>query len=228
MRKHALVCKLLFKLNGKASRSYMVDMLKYLQFREDREQPAPKIGRDRWIDRGLGRHYKAISKELTHLSKDHTNRDDVLMRMMVVSPHPNLMAALFPSQRRRALHQLTQAMMENYFSSQNMTTPEYSYVIHDPQTDNGSQRLHSHVIFPATTPDMDGRRHYNLHRQQMPQFHQERDRTITEVMTRYLGQERLRELDANLLTAVEKRQREQSMAIPDNVNDLSQWFDIQI
>ncbi|MCA9883141.1 MAG: hypothetical protein KC546_10690 [Anaerolineae bacterium] len=227
MKKHALVCNLLFKLDNGKSRRYMVDMLKYLQFREDRNQPAPQVSRNRWVDRGLGRHYKAITKSLTEMAKDHTNRDEVLLRMMVVSPHPNLMKHLPASRRRRVLHQLTESMMENFFTSQNLSVPEYSYVIHDPQTDDDNQRLHSHVIFPATTPDMDGRRHYDIRRKQMPQFHKERDRTITQVLSRYLGTERVVEIDNDLLTDAEKEAREKAKTIPNDINDLNQWFDMR-
>ncbi|MCA9885056.1 MAG: hypothetical protein KC708_18895 [Anaerolineae bacterium] len=226
MKKHALICKLLYKLDSEHSRTNMLDMLKYLQFREDHNQLAPAVGWDRWIDRGLGKHYAAISKSLEQLAGDQTNRDEVLLRMMVMSPHPDLMKQLSPSRRRRALHQITQAMMENYFTSQDMSVPEYSYVIHDPKQENGEQRLHSHVVFPATTPDIDGRRHYNLRRKQMAHFHQERDRTITQVLSRYLGHEQVIELDRNLLTAAQKREREKALAIPNDIYDLNQWFDM--
>ena len=60
----------------------------------------------------------------------------------------------------------------------------------------------------------------------MPQFHKERDRTITQVLSRYLGTERVVEIDNDLLTDAEKEAREKAKTIPNDINDLNQWFDM--
>jgi hypothetical protein len=235
MKKHALVCNLMYKQDSYAHRGDLIGLLKYVQYRDDKDSHIPQDdGMERWYDRGLGNHYRAIAGNLMHIADDKTNTDAVLVRMMVVSPHPDLMAALPVYQRERTLRDLTDTMMERYFEACDLPVPEYAFVIHDPQTENGIQRLHSHVLFPATVLDIEGRRHYDLRRGQMPLFHEVRDQSITEVWTRLLGAERVAELDASLLTDTEKQQLAERAAqaaeqtherdLKDEMNELDRWF----
>jgi hypothetical protein len=224
MKKHALVCNLMYKHDTYAARGDLAGLLKYIQHRDDRDRYIPQMdGLERWMDRGLGDNYRAIASSLTRIATDKTNRDEVLVRMMVVSPHPDLMNAIPPERRSAALRELTETMMERYFEACDLPVPEFSYVIHDPQTETGIQRLHSHVLFPATVPDMEGRRHYDLRREQMPVFHQVRDGAITEVWTRLLGRERLAELDAGLLTEAEKQRAVEPQR---ELDDMQRRFDL--
>ncbi len=235
MKKHALVCNLMYKVDSYEARGDLIGLLKYVQYRSDKEHHIPQDeGFERWYDRGLGSNYRTIANYLMHIADDKTNADHVLVRMMVVSPHPVLMAALPAHQRERALRELTEIMMERYFEACDLPVPEYAYVVHDPQTENGVQRLHSHVLFPATVPDIEGRRHYDLRRQQMPLFHEVRNRAITEVWTRLLGPQRLAELDAGLLTEAEKQQAAEQAVLAaeqghehdlkQELNELDGWF----
>lgn len=231
MKKHALVCNLMYRHDSRAARGDLIGLLKYTQYRDDRDHHIPQHdGLERWYDRGLGNNYRSIANRLMRLSADRINKDDVLARMMVVSPHPDLVAALPARQRQRALAELTETMMERYFEARDLPVPEFAFVIHDPPTEDGAPRLHSHVFFPATVPDMEGRRHYDLRREQMPLFHEVRDRAISEVWTRLLGPDRVAELDANLLTAAEKQQRvserepEPKAEAGRELSELDRWF----
>ncbi len=232
MKKQALICNLMYKLDTREGRSDLLRLLKYVQYRDDRDQHIPQMdGRERWVDRGLGDNYRAISRTCYRLSQDKANPDQVLARMLVVSPHPDLVAALPHDWRHAALRDLTEAMIENYFEANDLPVPEYAFVIHDPQTESGVQRLHSHVFFPATVPDLEGRRAYALRRPQMPRFHQVRDEVITDVWSRLLGAERVAELDQSLLTETEKRVAADLAASntpPDDMNrelsELDRWF----
>jgi len=228
MKKHALVCNLMYKRDSFKARGDLMGLLKYLQYRDDRGQHIPQMdGFERWVDRGLGGNHRSIAKRAMHLADDPTNKDNVLVRMMVVSPHPDLMAVLPQYQRQRALTELTETMMERYFDSIDLPVPEYAFVIHDPEADDGTQRLHSHVLFPATVPDIDGRQHYDLRRKQMPAFHEARDQAITEVFTHLLGPQRLAELDAQLLTETEKKRIVKKVPQPVDDHELSEldrWF----
>lgn len=236
MKKHALVCNLMYKLNSYEERGNLIGLLKYVQYRNDKDSHIPQDeGLERWYDRGLGNNYRAIANQCTQLAEDKLNKDNVLVRMMVVSPHPDLMAVLPDHKRELVLRELTETMMERYFAACNLPVPEYSFVIHDPQTENGVQRLHSHVLFPATVPDLEGRQHYDLRRQQMPLFHEVRDQAITDIWTRLLGPERVAELDAALLTETEKQKvAEQALQpIPassheqelrQELDELDRWF----
>lgn len=234
MKKHALVCNLMYKRDTYAARGDLIGLLKYVQYRDDRAKHIPQHdGYERWHDRGLGGSYRAITNQLMRLADDKTNKDNVLVRQLVVSPHPDLMAALPAHQRERALRELTETMMERYFEALDLPAPEYAYVIHDPQTEDGTQRLHSHVLFPATVPDMEGRRHYDLRRGQMPLFHEVRDQTVTEVFTRLLGRERVAQLDAQLLTEAEKKRAVEQSPQPAEptadreLNELDRWFGLR-
>lgn len=235
MKKHALVCNLMYKLDTALGRGDLMLLLKYVQYRDDKDQHIPQMeGRERWHDRGLGDNYRTISRRCSHLAQDRMNADHVLARMLVVSPHPELVAALPPHMRKTALRDLTETMIERYFEANNLPTPEYSFVVHDPQTESGGQRLHSHVFFPATVPDLEGRRAYELRRPQMPLFHEVRDGAITEVWTRLLGRERVAELDRALLTEAEKRKRSEQAARPEHaqettreLDELDRWFGLQ-
>lgn len=228
MKKMALVCNLMYKPDSDGARRDLVGLLKYVQYRDDRDNHIPQqAGLDRWFERGLGHHHRAIARRLMTIAGDKRNKDDVLVRMMVVSPHPDLMAALPEHQRRRALAELTDTMMERYFENAGLTVPEYAFVIHDPATENDQQRLHAHVMFPATVPGVAGRQAYDLRRQQMPDFHTARDQAITDVMTRYLGEDRVAELDAHLMTESEKRAAQKARANDPDDQKIQSWFDMR-
>lgn len=231
MKKHALVCNLMYKLDSFEARGDLIGLLKYVQYRDDRDNHMPQVNDlERWYDRGLGNNYRSIANHAMRLADDKANKDNVLIRMMVVSPHPDLMDALPKHKRNRTIAELTETMIERYFDNAGLPVPEYAFVIHGPETDDGKQRLHSHVMFPATVPDIDGRRHYDLRRKQMPAFHEARDQAITEVFTRLLGPERLAEIDAKLLTEAEKKRAvEQATKLTDDreLKVLSSWFGLE-
>jgi hypothetical protein len=232
MKKHALICNLMYKLDTRQGCSDLLRLLKYVQYRDDRDQHVPQMdGLERWYDRGLGDNYRTISRACFRLSQDKINQDQVLARMLVVSPHPDLVAALPKRLRQTALRDLTETMVERYFEANHLPTPEYAFVIHDPQTESGNQRLHSHVFFPATVPDLEGRRTLDLRRPQMPRFHQVRDEAITEVWTHFLGAERVAELDQHLLTEADRGELTEAPAPGSHVDEtrreldeLDHWF----
>ena len=73
----------------------------------------------------------------------------------MVSPAPDLMALVPQAQRRDFVSQLTERVVEDYYTECGFDLPEYSYILHDrPTDDEGLQQLHTHVILPGTTPSM--------------------------------------------------------------------------
>jgi len=125
MKKHALVCNLMYKLDSFEARGDLIGLLKYVQYRDDRDKHIPQMnGFERWYDRGLGGNYRSISNRAIRLADDKTNKDNVLIRMMVVSPHPDLMAALPKHKRRQAVSELNETMMERYFDGAGLPVPE--------------------------------------------------------------------------------------------------------
>jgi nucleoid DNA-binding protein len=127
--------------------------LKYLQYRDDRNKHVPQDkNAERWVDRGLGQHYRAIFENCDHLQSKH-----VLAWTWVVSPSPDLMTLVPEAQRRDLLHNLTELVVEDYYTQRGFDVPEYSYVVHDSLTQPDEQgevlqHLHAHVVLPGTAP----------------------------------------------------------------------------
>ncbi len=127
--------------------------LKYLQFRDNRDQHLRQDDdAERWVDHGLGQHYRAIFEQCDRLQSKH-----VLAWTWVISPAPDLMALMPEEERRDLVLDLTEHIVEDYYTARGFDVPEYSYVLHDRLTepDDGSeplQQLHTHVVLPGTAP----------------------------------------------------------------------------
>jgi len=99
----------------------------------------------------LGAHYCEIQTNCDRLKSKH-----VLAWTWVVSPAPDLMA-LVPEDRRRTLvMDVTERIVEAYYEARGYQTPPYAYVLHDRQTKEGEQQLHTHVILPGLAPTVAG------------------------------------------------------------------------
>ena len=75
----------------------------------------------------------------------------------MISPAPDLMALIPEDQRPELVLDLTERIVEEYYTSRGFEVPEYSYVLHDrlTQPEDGSeplQQLHTHVVLPGTAP----------------------------------------------------------------------------
>ncbi len=127
--------------------------LKYLQFRDNRDQHLRQDDdAERWVDHGLGQHYRAIFEQCDRLQSKH-----VLAWTWVISPAPDLMALVPEAERRDLVLDLTECIVEDYYTARGFDVPEYSYVLHDRLTepDDGSeplQQLHTHVVLAGTAP----------------------------------------------------------------------------
>ena len=106
--------------------------LKYLQYR-DKVQNLLAENRDyeRWQDRGMGIHWRDILKNCDELQSEH-----VLAWTWVVSPAPDLMALVPENERRDFVCDLTEKVVEDYYTERGFSIPEYSYILHDRQTDD--------------------------------------------------------------------------------------------
>ena len=125
--------------------------LKYLTFREDRDERAKTWGDERWADCGLGQHHRAIFANCDRLKSEH-----VLAWTWVLSPAPDLMARVPETRRRDLVMDLTERVVEAYYDARGYQTPPYSYVLHDRLTADGEQQLHTHVILPGLAPTVAG------------------------------------------------------------------------
>ena len=138
---------------GRGGHSGLRNKLKYVQYRDNRDQHLRQGDNpERWVDHGMGRHYRAIFESCDQLKSQH-----VLAWTWVISPAPDLMALVPEDQRRDVVLQLTERVVENYYAARGFEGVEYSYVLHDRLTEpeDGSepqQHLHTHVILPGTAP----------------------------------------------------------------------------
>jgi hypothetical protein len=127
--------------------------LKYLQYRDRKNNHlARNHTYERWQDRGLGVSHGEILKNCDALQSKH-----VLAWTWVVSPAPDLMELVPAHERRALLHDLTERVVEDYYTERGLDVPEYSYVLHTAKTkgrdgEPPQEHLHTHVILPGTAP----------------------------------------------------------------------------
>jgi hypothetical protein len=126
--------------------------LKYLQYREDKVHRARQPDAERWVDRGLGRHYREIFETCDELKSKH-----VLAWTWVLSPSPDVFTLAPEAQRRNLLADLTERVVESYYRERGYAIPAYSYVMHHTTTADGQPHLHTHVILPGTVETAAGR-----------------------------------------------------------------------
>ena len=129
--------------------------LKYFQYRDNRTDHLLQTEEERWRDLGLGSHYREIFENCDHLQSPH-----VLAWTWVISPAPDLMALIPEDQRPQVVCDLTEQIVEDYYTERGFDLPEYSYVLHDRLTDPKEegeeplQHLHTHVVLPGTAPSV--------------------------------------------------------------------------
>lgn len=129
--------------------------LRYFQYRDAMNNlQAQNHAYERWHDRGLGVHYRAIYERCLALQSP-----SVLAWTWVISPAPNLMALVPAGERRALLAELTERIVEDYYAARGLDTPEYAYVVHrrltDPEAEAAPQEhLHTHVVLPGTAPGL--------------------------------------------------------------------------
>ena len=127
--------------------------LKYLQYRDQRNNRLAQSRRsERWQDRGMGVSHGEIYQHCTDLQSQH-----VLAWTWVISPAPDLMALVPEPQRRDLLYELTERVVEDYYTERGFDVPEYSYVMHSARTkpkdgEPAHGHLHIHVVLPGTAP----------------------------------------------------------------------------
>ena len=185
--------------------------LKYLQYR-DKVQNLLAQNRDyeRWQDQGMGQHWREIMKNSSDYQSQH-----VLAWTWVVSPSPDLMALIPEEQRRDVVCDLTERIVEDYYLERGFTIPEYSYILHDRQTDEDDmQQLHTHVVLPGTTPSIAER---------LPVYNNKsegHDKLFRDIATQHFSDI----LDETVgLHWQQERQRQEFKSL--DPNDLEAWFD---
>ncbi len=144
------------KAKGKGGIGRLREKLKYFQYRNDKaDHVAHQRGKprpERWRDMGLGSNYGEILKACQELQSK-----DVLAWTWVVSPAPDLMTLVPEAHRRDLVRNLTESIVTQYYEARGLDVPSYSYVLHDRDTTEGEQQLHTHVVLPGTVETLLGR-----------------------------------------------------------------------
>jgi len=184
--------------------------LKYLQFRDNRTEHLAQVQDDeRWRDLGMGTHYREIFENCDHLQSKH-----VLAWTWVVSPAPDLMALVPEEKRAQLVCDLTERVVEDYYTERGFDLPEYSYILHDrPTDDEGLQQLHTHVVLPGTAPSVAERLpvYNNKERGHDALFRQVASRHFAEMLDDVVGPEW-------------RHEREEEPEVKPDVDDLDTWF----
>ena len=160
-------------------------MLKYFQYRDDRDVKAPRGGR-RWIDHGLGDKHRSILDSCKTLASD-----DRLAWTLMLSPKPRLMQLFENTQDRRTfVEDLTEDVIEHWMQARGYDAVEFAYVIHDRATnDEGLSQVHSHVILPGTVETVAGRERFDNRPSDLRQFNTLVEDLFAVHMDRELGVE---------------------------------------
>jgi hypothetical protein len=128
-------------------------LLKYVQYRDDREDHIPGGGGpDRWVDGGLGDSYPKILARLDELSAGNPH---AYCFAVVISPDPEAIAGVDGDPQARFVEAIRASMAEWQTWREEHDKPlagpiEYSFVVHRPERNYGEQ-MHAHLILPAAT-----------------------------------------------------------------------------
>ncbi len=128
--------------------------LKYVQFRDDRNDRVPDANSpDRWVDGGLGVCYQHILVRLDELSRGNRH---AYCHHIVVSPDPRAMARIEGDPKDRFVEAVRDILQEwdewrwEHDARAQAGPIEYSFVVHRPVRAYGEQ-MHAHVVLGAAT-----------------------------------------------------------------------------
>ncbi len=128
-------------------------LLKYVQYRDDRDDHIPGGGGpDRWVDGGLGDSYPKILARLDELSAGNPH---AYCFAVVISPDPEAIAQVEGDPQARFVEAIQASLAEWQTWREEHDKPlagpiEYSFVVHRPERNYGEQ-MHAHLILPAAT-----------------------------------------------------------------------------
>ena len=128
-------------------------LLKYVQYRDDRDDHIPGGGGpDRWVDGGLGISYPKILARLDELSAGNPH---AYCFAVVISPDPEAIAQVEGDPHARFVEAIKASMSEWEAWREEHDKPlagpiEYSFVVHRPERNYGEQ-MHAHLILPPAT-----------------------------------------------------------------------------
>ena len=105
-------------------------LLKYVSHRESPDH-RPLESELRWTDCGLGSTWKEVYQNAGELAGPY-----VLAHHMVISPAPDLMQLVPEDIRQEVVREATERTIETWHIERGLAVPEYSYCLHDRDTDD--------------------------------------------------------------------------------------------
>jgi hypothetical protein len=139
-------------------------LLKYVSHRESPDHRPVEID-GRWTDCGLGMGWRAVYENAGKLAGPY-----VLAHHLVIAPAPDLMELVPDEMKHDLVREVTERTIEAWHEARGLNTPEFSYVLHDRDTDDeyGMQMLHTHVFVAGTIENSLGERQsHRVDRQQV-------------------------------------------------------------
>lgn len=139
-------------------------LLKYVSHREGPDHRPVELT-ERWTDCGLGAGWRAVYENAGKLAGPY-----VLAHHLVIAPAPDLMALVPDEVKHNLVREVTERTIEGWHEARGLHIPEYSYVLHDRDTDDdhGLQMLHTHVFIAGTIGNSLGEREsHRVSRQQV-------------------------------------------------------------
>ena len=170
----------------------MNNLLKYLTYRESRDEKARQAGgRERWMDYGMGSSVAEIADRCEAYRSEH-----VLLFSLVINPNPDLIHMIPVEDREQFVRQLTHKTMNTFFDQRGIDTGlEWAAVLHHRNTDgkesSGQHNPHTHIVLPGTYYDADeGRRkplYFSRNKQvnHIDMLHEITQDNMVELMDRY-------------------------------------------
>lgn len=212
-RKQMCVSNVKYKKPTANESKRMGNLLKYLTYRESRDEKARQAGgRERWLDQGMGDSVSEIAERCETYQSEH-----VLMFSLVINPNVDLIRMVPPDEREAFVKQLTERTMNDFFDARGIDTGvEWSAVLHHRQTDGdeapGQHNPHTHIVLPGTYYDADeGRRKplyfsRNKSVDHIEMLHEVTQDNMVALMDRYAGRDWEQRYDA--LAAIRERQEQ--------------------
>jgi len=142
-------------------------LLKYVSYRENPEH-RPVDSDVRWTDCGLGENWREVYANAGRFAGPY-----VLAHHMVISPAPDLMELIPEGIRQEVVKEVTERTIENWHIERGLAVPEYSYCLHDRDTEDdgyrlGLQQLHTHIFIAGTIDNGVGERQsHRVNREQV-------------------------------------------------------------
>jgi len=212
-RKQMCIANVQYKKPSDDGAKQSKNLLRYLTYRESRDEKVRHVvGRERWVDHGMGGSVGEIVQRCDDLKSEH-----VLTFSLVCNPNPDLIAMVAPEEQEQFVRELTESMVNGFFDERGLDTGiEYSYVLHhrlteDPQAP-GLHDPHTHIVLPGTV-------YAEEHGQRVPLFfsrnrkvnhidllHDVTERTMVAQMEHYVGPDWEQRYDE--LTAVREQERQ--------------------